>query len=248
MEGQHGTMAAVRDVARRAADFAAAALFPHRCVRCKKEGRLLCAECLIEERSRITGVFCCPGCAAESPLGAACDKNKCGGGIDAVVAMASYRIPAPRELLHLYKYAAVDEAGDFLRFLFSGLLDRHDTALRAVFAGAMVIPVPLHFLREAARGFNQSAPFASMIADRFSLEMRSPLVRRFQWTNQASLDDERRAANAAGSVGYAGKAAAPKTVVLVDDVFTTGATMNECARVLKNAGAVRVIGVTVLRG
>ena len=121
------------------------------------------------------------------------------------------------------------------------------------------IAVPLHPWRRWRRGFNQSELLAHEIEK--CLQVRSNLkdesrsasriLRRVRWTSpQVELDEQHRAANVRGAFAADGRALAqlpPLPILLVDDVATTGATLDECARALKGAGASQVFAVTVAR-
>lgn len=114
-------------------------------------------------------------------------------------------------------------------------------------AGAdLLVPVPLHSRRLRTRGFNQ----ALLLARTFAKVPLAPeaLVRRRATQPQLRLSPEERQANVRGAFWVPDPAAvAGKTVVLIDDVYTTGATAQECARVLLQAGAGRVEVLTVAR-
>ena len=118
---------------------------------------------------------------------------------------------------------------------------------RCAFKPDLVIPVPLHGKRSRERGFNQSHlmihgwPAVFLVAD-------DVLIRKKQTLPQAGLSRSQREEN----IKDAFEVVSPekidgKRIVLVDDVTTTGATLNECARVLLNAGAVQVGGLTLAR-
>jgi ComF family protein len=111
-----------------------------------------------------------------------------------------------------------------------------------------VVPVPLHWRREHWRGFNQ----ARELSRHLHLPVVDALVRTRSTRPQIELAAERRRANVAGAfrqrLGWRRHRTAPaKTVVLVDDVSTTGATLEACARVLKAAGASEVYALTAAR-
>ena len=112
-----------------------------------------------------------------------------------------------------------------------------------------VVPVPLHWRREHARGFNQ----AREIARHLGLPVADALVRSRATTPQVELSAEERVANVAGAFALKRPRfrAVPNLkqcrVVLIDDVATTGATLEACARALKMAGATSVYGLTAAR-
>jgi ComF family protein len=108
--------------------------------------------------------------------------------------------------------------------------------------GALLIPVPLHRGRLWQRGFNQSAIIASELARRTGLDSNVVALRRIKRTpplKGMSEQQRRRAVAGAFKVGD-GAAVDGRTIVLVDDVLTTGSTANACARALRRAGAARV--------
>lgn len=108
-----------------------------------------------------------------------------------------------------------------------------------------VVPVPLHPSRQRARGFNQAADLARHLGIPVS-----PALRRVRATlSQAALPSARRHGNVRGAFAAAGTARAlrHRTVLLVDDVSTTGATLEACARVLKEEGVREVRALTAAR-
>lgn len=111
--------------------------------------------------------------------------------------------------------------------------------------GITLIPIPLGAARLRSRGYNQSAVLAEALGRRLAVPVADVLRRRRETTTQTALTPEARRANLAGAFTAAGPA--PEYPVLVDDVFTTGATLAEAAAALCSAGARRVSGVTFAR-
>jgi len=111
-------------------------------------------------------------------------------------------------------------------------------------AAQLVIPVPLHRRRLRERGYNQSELLAAEVSDRLGLPVRSDVLLRRQTTEaQSALTLEERRANVRGAF-IAARALDGQTVLLVDDVLSTGFTASECARVLRQVGAGQVIVLT----
>jgi ComF family protein len=113
----------------------------------------------------------------------------------------------------------------------------------------LLVPVPLHHKRLRQRGFNQAGLLAKEYGKRLGIEVRFDLVARTSWTvPQTRLNREARLQNVAGAFQvHRPEEIEGCTVLVLDDVYTTGSTLNECARVLKAAGAVEVHALTVGR-
>lgn len=112
--------------------------------------------------------------------------------------------------------------------------------------GAVLVPVPLSAARERSRGYNQSAVLAEFLARALRMPLARGLLRRRRDSiTQTALTPEARQANLRGA--FAAGGAVRGVPVLVDDVFTTGATLAEAARALLDAGAGRVSGLTFAR-
>lgn len=150
-----------------------------------------------------------------------------------------------REAVHALKFqgktALARPLGDLMAEVGSRVLP--------VAAVDCLVPVPLHPSREAERGFNQSVLLARRVSRRWGVPVEPRALRRRRSTpSQTDLDAEARRANVKDAFQvYRSRAVDGRHVLLIDDVFTTGATVSECARVLLDAGA-RTVGVlTVAR-
>lgn len=108
-----------------------------------------------------------------------------------------------------------------------------------------LVPIPLHRARRRKRGYNQSTLIAEELCKRYDLTIDESLVERISNTkSQRTLGQVQRAENIIGAFSVTSDVKG-KRILLIDDVFTTGATMNECARVLKSAGASKVYAAAV---
>jgi ComF family protein len=142
-------------------------------------------------------------------------------------------------LVHLFKYERRREAGEAMAAM---MIERLRAPLDPLAERlALVVPVPIHWRRRVWRGFNQSRPLAAALAGMLALPCEtSILLRRRHTQRQALLPRERRGENVRGAFTIPpGRAFSVegKGVLLVDDVVTSGATVDECARVLREAGA-----------
>lgn len=115
----------------------------------------------------------------------------------------------------------------------------------------LLVPVPLHFIRKHARGYNQAELLARALSADIGVPVADVLCRR-RWTRpQAGLHREARRRNVAGVFAVRSSGAERLRggrVLLIDDVCTTGATLEACARALRAAGARRVDALTLARG
>ena len=145
-----------------------------------------------------------------------------------------------RELIHLFKYGGVQTLVKPLGRLLSIALPRD--------AGYdVIVPMPLHWRKRWQRGFNQSELLARDLGRRTHIRVLNALQRVRNTASQAGLTSAKRRENVSGAF-RAKKGALPgKSVLLIDDVMTTGATAASCARALKLAGASRVTLLTLAR-
>jgi len=152
---------------------------------------------------------------------------------------------ALRDLLLQLKYGGKDYLAGTLGRLLVDELARH----RELFMADGVVPVPLHFWRRWRRGYNQAALLAHALSKKTGLPVIEGAVERRRPTrSQTNLKRERRVINVWGAFQVRDKTRVKgKSLLLVDDVCTTGATLEACARALRHAGAKSVSALTVAR-
>ena len=150
------------------------------------------------------------------------------------------------EAIHRFKY---QHALWFENFLADLLLREAAPVLRGQ-PWDFIAPVPLHSLKEREREFNQAEILAGHLSDATKIPLNPRLLRRVNFTmTQTRLTRSQRAANMRGAFAVRdGVKLGGKKIILVDDVFTTGATTSACAKALKSAGAAEVCVWTVARG
>jgi len=148
-----------------------------------------------------------------------------------------------KELVHFYKYQMRQYMARPFAELMADFMGKY-IDYRAI---DFVVPVPLHWRRYMFRGFNQAYELIRYLSGEFDLKVSKGNLRRIRHTfPQVMLTPKERKENILGAFRvidpdeFRGK-----HILLVDDVFTTGATMNECSRVLKDAGAAEVTGFTL---
>jgi len=171
----------------------------------------------------------------------------CRSGIYAFDFARSFGAYAPRmsRAILLLKYGNVAPLGEWFARRLAALVQRQPRD----FAADAVIPVPLDEQRRLERGYNQAELIARPLARLLGIPFRSYLlVRTRPRPNQLRLTHRERWETVRGAYATHKAAQVDKLrVLLVDDVFTTGATLDACSRALKGAGAARVVGLTVAR-
>ena len=236
---------------RRAGEALVSLLYPPHCANCGADtegGVHLCAACAGQAKKivapfcqrcsepfdgAITGEFTCANCADRTLH------------FDCAVSRYLSR-GVVREFIHRFKYDRHFYLRHPLADWLAAALD--DERIRAQPIGALV-PVPLHSARFREREFNQADVLAELLTQRTGTPLLRALTRIRYTTTQTRLDRHERMENLRNAFRVRQTSAVQnRHLVLVDDVFTTGSTVDECARVLRAAGAASVRVVTVARG
>jgi ComF family protein len=146
-----------------------------------------------------------------------------------------------RRAMHRLKYAGVSRVAEPLAACAAPALNR----LLGISGPAMLVPVPVSEARRRRRGYNQAALIARALARRSGVGVAEPLARSRETQAQHRLDRAARSRNLRGA--FTTRASVPENVILVDDILTTGATLDACAEVLLAAGARTVYGFAIAR-
>ena len=101
----------------------------------------------------------------------------------------------------------------------------------------MLVPIPLFWWKNLRRGYNQAALLSEIISQECNIQVNNIIKRIENTKSQTKLDEQARKKNVFDAFALKSNGIKDKAVLLIDDVITTGATINECARVLKDAGA-----------
>jgi len=194
------------------------------------------------EKKRLLGPYC-PSCKRQLPsLSDGCECEESDQALEAVFSLGVYD-EETEALIENFKYRRKRRLGAFLSELLSeGLLDS------AKLPGAdFIVAVPLHKRKLRERGFNQSKIIASQLSEKLGIPvLPDSVIRKRNTRSQTGLSREERRKNVKDAFKLTGKVDLEgRRLLLVDDVLTTGATVSECARTLKSAGAERIWGVTL---
>ncbi|MGH2379605.1 MAG: ComF family protein [Candidatus Limnocylindria bacterium] len=208
-------------------------LMPPACAACGRSGKLLCADCLdgFEAPSRPADRFLAPDAALA--IGDALS-----------VAMAAFAYEGPiRRALAALKYTGASRLAPTLARAAGPTLRQ----LLLLTGPATLVPVPLHIERRRARGYNQAEHLARHLVQSVGMSMADPLERARPTTKQHRLNRVARLHNLRGAFVVREGSAVPRTVILVDDIITTTATLEACASVLRDGGCRNVYGFALAR-
>jgi len=151
-----------------------------------------------------------------------------------------------RELIHRFKYYGHFHLRHQLaRWLCAGFADRRLLVPKP----DLIVPVPLHPVRFREREYNQAEELARLASKKTGIPFCNALVRLRYTTSQTRFDREERMENLRNAFGIRKNTSVRgKQLILIDDVLTTGSTLEECARTLRAAGAASIRALTVARG
>ena len=227
-------------------------LFPIECLDCGREGKWLCADCFL--KIKIENSQMCHGCGRLNFNGAICANCKSEWSLDGVLASLDYDRAITAKLIKTLKYNFVKDISPHLTDIFLKFYRSQKLQGLAPDFGEkkiIIIPVPLHPKRLRWRGFNQSELLARPLAEALGGELLSDIfIRNRNILPQTQFKGSERLNNIKDCFEYVGAKELIKgrVVILVDDVVTTGSTMNECAKVIKKGGARKVWGFAIARG
>ncbi|HUW71988.1 MAG TPA: ComF family protein [Candidatus Humimicrobiaceae bacterium] len=205
-------------------------LFPKFCFGCQREGSYLCEDC----RSTLE--------ISEF------HKQHSGQYLKDLYFALPYQNPLIKSLIQKFKYQPlVKELAESLSLLIIEHFQLLDNKLN--FTDFTIIPIPLEKRRLKSRGFNQAEEIAKELSHFLEIPLFSGcLIKTKETTPQVELSGDERKENIRGAFSVKNSQEIKnKKILLVDDVFTTGSTMEEAARILKAAGAKEIIGIVIAR-
>ncbi len=220
-------------------------IFPIFCLDCDKEGDWLCQNCLYKLNT--DGIFSCSSCKKITPRGENCKDCVGQSFLDSVVSIFEYKEgELISKLIYNLKYQYAEEVLTTFKILINNFINNN----RELFDNMDIVTyVPLHPKRKAERGFNQAEKIAEIISTKIGMPLLSTLARSRNTGRQARLDKEERLKNIEGAFVIKDTILVEgKSILLVDDVYTTGSTMKECGKLLVNSGNNKIFGFTIARG
>ncbi len=184
----------------------------------------------------------CPACGRLSPQGKYCLKCRKGKHLNGIISAVYFEEGPTKEIIHNFKYNSVLEFGPYLGKIMAEKL--------AEIPGKnlVITSVPLHAKRLAQRGYNQAEILAKVVSSESKIPCLDLLKKIKKTKRQVGLLGRNRRRNLSGVFKFVGQDIKSKKIIIVDDITTTGTTLNECARVLKEKGAKEVWGLVAARG
>jgi ComF family protein len=218
--------------------------FPPKCLNCGKYGEIVCFDCAKE--ISLIQTLTCPECGRVSQNGKYCQSCKSAHkniALKGIVIGAHYDSGPLKEMIHHFKYSGYLSLSEQLAEIICSRLTNINGLKNFV-----VVPVPLHLSRKNRRGYNQSELLARYISAHFDMPGGDALVRMRDTKPQIGLPRAKRLENLEDAFSCQDtELITDRKILLIDDVTTTGATLNECAKALKNAGAKEIWGAVVAR-
>jgi len=216
-------------------------VYPKKCLGCGRAGEYICSKCLLDTRY---SAKVCPICFRLSLNGFSHKKCKKEHDLDGLFTIWNYERVLRKAILALkYKFASdiADEiASKLSKELYKKPFLKKDYLL---------IPIPLDRKRGNWRGFNQAETIGKILCSKMGWKYQNDLLVRTKFTRpQTELKGEERRKNISGAFRFlSDKNLSDQNILLFDDVWTTGSTVKEAAKVLKKAGVKKVFGLTVAK-
>lgn len=237
-------------------DFIFELLFPIECLGCGRENFWLCPDCF--NKIDFNNEQSCFFCKEKNETGSTCPECKKGYAIDGILIAGNYDNPLLSRLIKMLKYNFIKNIADDLANFILVFLNSRGKEIsnfeNKIFDACakekiLIIPVPLHKRRLKWRGFNQSEEIAKIFSEKAGYFFNNKnLIRKKHGKEQAKLNEKERKENVKNCFMWAGNDLIGANIILVDDVATTGSTLEECAIVLKNHGAKKVWGLVLAKG
>jgi len=225
-------------------------LFPKICLGCQKKGYYFCPSCI--SKIKLIEKQICPVCQKYSPFGQTHRFCQTKWSIDGLFSVFSYQ-GIIREAIHQLKFKYVTDLTEELFNIIVTSLDKSDhfdlMKQYIQVKKPVLISVPLYWYKKNYRGFNQVEIFGEKLAKFWGLEFRRDVLVRSKFTQpQFGLGKKVRKKNIENAFSVLSNIHSPLfNLLLIDDIWTTGATLKTCGSLLKKAGVKKVWGLTLAR-
>lgn len=247
-------------------------IFPIECINCGQEGIWLCEKCFRQLAFKSNQY--CLHCKQKNTYGQFCKKCQPHYFLNGIWIAGDYENKIIADLIKNLKYKFIQDIaqilGNYMALFLRDLLNKHrlvnidlkngptwrkfNTLTKSPnilleFNQSLIMPVPLHKKRRQWRGFNQAEAIAKILSEHFNIQINlNNLVRVKHKKPQAKLGEADRHDNIKNCFAWQGNNLYGRHIILVDDVTTTGSTLNECAKILKNNGAGEIWGLVAAKG
>jgi ComF family protein len=222
-------------------------IFPLECLSCGKENILFCESC--RRKLIFTTTQSCPFCGKINTTGKTCSLCQKNFALNGIFAAGDYNQKEIKEIVKHLKYHFVKKMADELGlFILNCLKSSYPSGNDLFNKNYLIAPIPLSKERGRWRGFNQSKLIADKISAAIGAKELSGLIKVRNSKPQANLSGQKRKNNLSNCFNYIGENLSKKKIILVDDVATTGTTLEEAAKVLKNNGAETIWGLVAAKG
>lgn len=221
-------------------------LFPKTCLVCNRFGSYVCVSCA-QKLEKVTKDIC-PYCERPSLFGKTHRSCMSEGCVDGLISVFEYKGIFAR-IIKGIKYKGIKSAFGNLFNTFPADRRRDITNITSVYQNAVFVPIPLHNRRLKKRGFNQAAIIARYFSQMCNVPYVERYIKRSKFTpQQAKISSHaERYANVRGAFAIVRDAPIYSTIFLIDDVWTTGATIKQAAYELKKSGCETVYAFTLAR-
>lgn len=225
----------MRKIIKKIKQFLLDLILPIECLGCQKEGEYFCIDCQQKlkinteiESHKLSADLICPS-------------------LEKVFIAGNYEDPLLKNLITNYKYHFLSPLsiplGKFLVEFWKQL-----NTLPDFNSSALITPIPLSKQRYRWRGFNQAELLARLLAENFNYLLCLDLKRKKHCHPQVELNEKKRLENVRQAFSWQGPNLSGKTIILIDDVTTTGATLEAAAEALKKAGPQKIYGLVLAKG
>jgi len=227
-------------------------IFPRTCVGCGSWGEYLCPDCVNFLRTIDKPI--CPYCSQGAIYGQTHFSCRQAWGLEGLTSIFVYQ-GIVKEIITKLKYHFATDLSETILEMFLSFCGEDKALTKFVLQkNVCLVPVPLHWWRRNWRGFNQAELLGQMIAEKLDIGFLPDLLIRKKYTRpQIKFKKEKRIKNIKGAFKINHQSLAINhppaggSIILFDDVWTTGATMKECAKLLKSKGIKKVWGLTLAR-